>query len=173
MGSLYPFAIDVNAGYFLQEMTEQKVIVASGGVKTLEPDYICFIAYSYAVVKYLEAKHPDVEKIDFIVERNGDITKHIQEFHSHFAINLSLRGDEHLADMVGELIPAGKDHIPLQAADVLCWHMGRSRNPKSMDDDDLRRYNILAGRKGKRIILANDIIKGLKDAFDKYKPSER
>jgi len=120
----------------------------AGGAKTFEPDYICFLGYAFFVLNYIAQWHPEAEKVDFIVERNGPITKHIQEFHSHLDVNLQAVGCASLAPLVGEMIPAGKDRIPLQAADLLCWHTARARQPKTMDAADIRRYSRLAYRKG-------------------------
>jgi hypothetical protein len=165
MASLYPIGIDVHAGHFRDELREQKVVVSSGGAKNLEPDYICFVGYAYLVLKYLERFHPEAEKVDFVVERNGDITKHIQEFHSHLAADLESLGEPSLVKLVGELIPAGKERIPLQAADVLCWHTGRARQHGTMDINDIRRYRKLIRRRATRIPLTKEMISQIKQAF--------
>ena len=132
------------------------------------PDYFCFQAYVFAVLTYVEKWHPDAEKVDFIVERNGEITKHIQTFHSNMATVLQQRGKGFLASLVGELMPGGKDRIPLQAADVLCWHMGRARNPKTMDDDDIRRHNSLADIDGMRVPIEESIVNTIRAAYEKH-----
>jgi hypothetical protein len=166
MGSMCALVIDVNSAHFRDEMKEVKFIAKSGGVKKYHPDYTCFITYVYAVLLFLDKWRPEVEKVDFVVERNGEMTKHIQTFHENMAENLSkTRKRPDLARLVGKLIPAGKDHIPLQAADVLCWHMGRARKPETMDDDDIRRYNILASLPGTRVPLKKDLISELKEVI--------
>jgi hypothetical protein len=40
---------------------------------------VCFLAFAYVVLKYIAEEHPDTEKVDFIVERNGDVTKRIAD----------------------------------------------------------------------------------------------
>jgi hypothetical protein len=117
---------------------------------------------------YVEKWHSDVEKVDFIVERNREITKHIQTFHSNIAFVLQQQERASLARLVGELIPAGKDRIPLQAADVLCWHMGRVRNPETMDDDDIRRHNSLAAIRGIHVPIKESVVNSTKAAYEKY-----
>ena len=42
----------------------------------LEPDYICFLCYTYIQLKKIRDQNQSVEKVDFYVERNTDkITK--------------------------------------------------------------------------------------------------
>lgn len=171
MACLHPIGIDVHAGDFRDELKEQKIVVASGAAKDFEPDYLCFLGYAYVVLKYVEKFYPDADKVDFVVERNGDITKHIQEFHSHFAANLEFIGEPGLVKLVGELIPAGKDRIPLQAADVLCWHTGRFRNPETMDADDVRRYGTLVQKKGARVPFTREMLHKLKLSILDASPS--
>jgi hypothetical protein len=162
LGSLYPIGIDVDGGHFREELKEAKIIVASGAAKTFEPDYMCFLGYAWFVLSYIERVHPGTEKVDFIVERNGEITKHIQEFHEHLGENLKAVGRESLIGLLGELIPAGKESTPLQAADVLCWHTGRARQPDTKwTAQDIRRYRKLVKR-GARFPMRHDMIEQLK-----------
>jgi hypothetical protein len=171
MPSLYPIGIYIDGGYFREELKETKIVVSSGGAKIFEPDYICFLGYAYTLLRYLEAVHPEAERIDFLVERNGDVTKHIQEFHSHFAHDLEAIGKGSLVKLVGELIPSGKERAPLQAADVLCWHTGRAREPETMDASDVRRYKLLAHRKGTRLPFSNSNIVRLKSELLERAPN--
>jgi hypothetical protein len=169
LGSLRAVIIDVNAENFRDQMSDMKFIASTGGIKDYHhPDYFCFQAYVFAVLNYVETWHPEAEKIDFIVEQNGEITKHIQTFHSNMADVLRQRGKDSLAALVGELKPGGKDRIPLQAADLLCWHMARARNPETMDDDDIRRYNVLAAITGMRVPIENSTVNTIKESYKKY-----
>jgi len=63
------------------------------------------------------------------------------------------------------LIPGGKDRVPLQAADVLCWHTARAQNPETMDEADRRRYSLLAHRKGTREQFTDEQIAQMADAL--------
>jgi hypothetical protein len=58
--------------------------------------------------------------------------------------------------LVGELIPDGKDRVPLQAADVLCLFTEVPRG--NLDDKNIRRYKVIALRKGTRLNLTNSDI---------------
>jgi hypothetical protein len=165
--SLRAIGIDVNSAHFRKEMKAIKFRAKTGGAKNYHQDYLCFCTYAFAVLRYLDQWNPEVEKVDFIVERNGEITKHIQEFHSNLATNASLLHRSNLARLVGDLIPAGKDRIPLQAADVLCWHLGRARHPETMDDDDIRRHNALASIPGMRVPLDKPLLAKLRKMYEK------
>ncbi len=147
MGSLYPIGAHLNAGKFREQFATLKMVVASGGAKSYEPDYLCFLAYTVIVLDYVATVHPEAEKVDFMVERKSEATKHIQEFHSHTAKHLKALGKPWLSDLVGEIIPGGKDRVPLQAADVLCWHSARSKS-RDMDRASASRYVSIAHNPG-------------------------
>jgi hypothetical protein len=171
--SLYPIGIDVNAGLFRDQLNEIKIVAASGGAKTFEPDYMCFLGYAYLVLSYVQKTHPEAERVDFVVERKTGVTKLIEEFHSHLAPDLEAIGSKHLVPLVGELIPGGKDRAPLQAADMLCWHTGRAYHPETMDADDIRRYKKFSRRKGHRVPMSEELIQQLKAAFSQRFPNKR
>jgi hypothetical protein len=145
MQTLFPVGVPVDAGHMRDTFAETKVVASTGGNRPFEPDYICFLAYAWVSLNYLKLFHPGADKLDFIVERNGPITRYIHEFHSHLAEALTALGSPELADLVGELIPGDKTRAPLQAADVLCWYSARSR-AGTLDDTDKCRYAKIAHR---------------------------
>jgi hypothetical protein len=66
--------------------------------------------------------------VDFVVALNGNITQHIKTFHEDMRGWMQSR-DPELAELVGELMPARmEDRLPLQVADVFCWHLRRQRD---------------------------------------------
>ena len=164
MGSFYPIAIAVDASHLKSAFRESKVRRAEAKqfeAKPFEPDYLCFLAYAHTVLDYVHEKHPHVEKVDFIVERKGYITRYINEFHSGLAKALTSIGRPELSPLVGELSTGDKDRIPCQAADVLCWHAARFENAQevaSQDIPDARRYLKLRNRKGLWFDLNNDLV---------------
>lgn len=163
MGSFYPIGVYLDAGHVRDSFAEIKVVKSSGGAKPFDPDYLCFLTYAYAVLSYLDLERPEAEKVDFIVEQKGHITKYIEDFHSTLADGLTALGSPSLACLVGKLIPGEKDRIPLQAADLLCWYS--ARKPGTMEAGDRRRYSKIAHRKGSRIHLTNDLISKMKATF--------
>ena len=157
--ALFPIGMSVDAGVVRDSLSGMRVVHPRGGSAPLDPDYVCFMGYSYLALLYVAKTYPDAEKVDFIIERNGRITKFIQAFHSGLAKSLAALGLPEASKLVGDLIPAGKERVPLQAADVLCWHTARSR--ETMDELDNKRYGRLAQRLGMKMGLDADQIKEL------------
>jgi hypothetical protein len=81
------------------------------------PDYLCFLGYIQTVLNFTPQLFPDTERIDFVVARNGKVTKHFESYTN------ALRFKFNRPELVGGLIPANpEDRNPLQMADVLLWH---------------------------------------------------
>jgi hypothetical protein len=164
MGSFYPIAIEANGGYIKNAFIDSKVVRSSAKqfeAKPFEPDYICFLAYAYIVLNYVHDVHPHAEKVNFIVEKKGFVTRYINEFHSTLDKAMCAIGHPELAPLVGELIPADKECIPCQLADLLCWHAARFENAeevKSEDVADAQRYLKLRNRSGKWLKLSNELL---------------
>jgi hypothetical protein len=112
-------------------------------------------------LNYVYQQHPECEKLDFIVERKTGVTKYIQEFHSTLHGVLAALGLPHLSKLVGKLVSAGKECVPLQAADLLCWHTARCNQPNMMDSDDIRRCKVIAHLNGHKASLDSETISQL------------
>jgi hypothetical protein len=143
--SLYPLATNVDQNdfdrYFGFRMRKNRNLAFMGA----HPDYICFLVYAYWVLEH--AKRQSAEKVDFVVELNGRITDKIKMFHGHLANAARLYGRPDLIPLIGELIPAGKERVPLQAADYFAWHVQRvEANTAEVDEKD--RYTRVAKRPG-------------------------
>ena len=154
MGSLYPILVEVDGGYFKKEFAKVKVRRSNTKqfeAKPYEPDYLCFLAYAHTVLDYINKKHPHVEKVDFVVEQKGIITRYVNEFHSNLADALKSIGRADLGPLAGALSVGDKECIPCQAADVLCWHAARFENAQEVapqEIPDAKRYLKLRNRKG-------------------------
>lgn len=167
MGSFFPLMFTINGADFNPLYKEHKVIVASGGSKDFQPDFLAFIAYAYGVLKYVHDKHPSAEQVDFLVENNSEITKHIYEFYKSMAGALNHIGAPELIPLLGRFLPGGKDRVPLQAADYLCWHSRRA-DSDTLDRRDAARFGTIASRKGARLIIPKEVMTGLSDSFRKH-----
>jgi hypothetical protein len=168
MEPLYPVGVLVNAAYLRKRFSQAKVKTLQFITKPrpFDPDYVCFLFFAFIVLNYVNVHHPQAERVNFLVERNGPITRHMQDFHCTIAQALEGLGSGTLAQLVGEMIPGGKNDIPLQAADVLCWHTIRARRPETMDLADRRRYGLIARRKGTFQELSNEQIEQLAQALN-------
>lgn len=154
--NLSPIGIDIDGGEARDRFSGMRVVHPTGGNAPLDPDYICFLGYSYLVLSLIAHTYGDAEKVDFIIETNGRATKYIQAFHSGLSNCLSALGLSDLARLVGELIPSGKEHALLQAADLLCWHTARPK--ENMDELDIRRYSKLGRKTGMRAEMNGDFL---------------
>jgi hypothetical protein len=92
-----------------------------------EPDYICYLAYASLMTAEISRRYPEATRVHFVVSKKQKITHHIARFHKDMKECL----EPPLVDLVGDLIPGDMDlHLPLQAADLLCWHLQRYYGPK-------------------------------------------
>ena len=160
--SLTPIACELNGGH-LRKVFETQVKFSTGAHRQFEPDYLSFIGYVIGVLEHVRLSHPEAQKVNFLVERNGEITKRIQEFYGTIPANLELLGDSGLAKLMGEIIPEGKDCTPLHAADLLCWYTRRA-HLQTLEPKDLERYSVIAKRKGARIALSDEQLECLYSA---------
>lgn len=154
--ALTPVAAGLDAGHLLDTFTK-KVELTSGARRPFAPDYLAFISYAFAVLMFCHHNKPNAEKVNFVVERKGETTNRIQEFYAGLPISLEYIGQSRLIPMLGDLLAAGKDHVPLQAADLLCWHTRRSKEG-TLDSDGIRRFAVVANRMGQNINIENNYI---------------
>ncbi|MFP5210016.1 MAG: hypothetical protein ACLGRW_12080 [Acidobacteriota bacterium] len=157
--TLVPIGIEVNGGKVRDNLSGMRVVHPKNGNAALGPDYLCFMAYSYLALKHVAESYPDAKKVDFLVERNGRTTAFIQEFHRGLGRCFEVMERPDLAKLLGKLLPASKERIPVQAADVLCWHTARPK--ETMDELDLRRWEKLSTKIGFRSTLSGEFIREL------------
>jgi hypothetical protein len=165
MGSLYPLKLTIDTSIFRPLYKPHKMIAASGAQKDYQPDFLAFTSYALAVLVRVHLKYPDAEKVDFLVENNSDVTKHIYELYKAMPVGLDHIKRPELIPLLGEFIPGGKDRVPLQAADYLCWHSQRAEAGTLSDVRDLRRWNTIAQRQGFDLTLDTDLLTDLAQAF--------
>jgi hypothetical protein len=167
LGSLYPIRIVLDGGLFRRTFATHTLLATSGGVKRYEPDYYAFMTYAYAVLCRVKITHPEADKVDFVVEYKAGITEHLRGFYESLPGALRHIGREELIPLLGEFIPGSKEHVPLQAADFLCWHTQRA-DAEKLTDEDWRRWQPMAQKKGFSFTVTEDLLTGLADAFDKH-----
>ena len=146
LGSLYPILCWTNAEHFRASLGERKIVGPPRAQFTnayaYEPDYLCFINLAMIAIFYVKSVDPAPVKVDFIVERNGKITEHMKDFHESMVRSFRALGHPEHADLIGDLIPAGKDCLPLQAADLLCWYSQREKATTLSAREGQRYYDI-------------------------------
>jgi hypothetical protein len=91
-----------------------------------DPDILGFIAIAaLAAESAATADLRDAVKVDFLIEANGKVTRKIQDAFDSLPDTLARIGRQHVLPHVGKLDLGGKNDIPLQAADLLLWHLQR------------------------------------------------
>ena len=110
-------------------------------------DYPSFHGYIYLVLSVM-SPYPKAEKVDFVIEKKTEVFPAIRDFHEGLRESFLHIGLPRFADLVGDLMPSDKRGIPVQAADVLCWHTQRlfasRRNPSiTFSEVDSRRFSKL------------------------------
>jgi hypothetical protein len=114
--------------------------------KIFKDDHLCWFGYMHTVLETVHRLYKGVDRVDFVVERKNGIFSEISRLHDEFRLAF----DEfapHLSPLMGEVIPGGKDRVPLQAADVLCWYSQRAA-AKSLEGIDVGRWDALKWRPG-------------------------
>jgi hypothetical protein len=162
---LVPIGVKVSGADMCDEFAPFKVKSPKRNPATFEPDFLCFLGYAKMTLEFVSKEHKDCERLDFWVEQNGKITDYIQDFHADLNRAFTELGRPDLAKLVGELVPVGKDRMPVQAADVLCWHTARAQNPGKMDQPSFRRYERLSRKNGWLETLNRDTVQQLADSF--------
>jgi hypothetical protein len=113
-----------------------------------EPDYICFLAYASYVLREVQRRHPETERVNFVVSKKENVSEHYRDFVRDIKRYLGLNSPER-ASLVGDLIPASmEDQLPLQAADVLCWHLQRYYTKNFDREIESRMWRLLKERDG-------------------------
>ncbi len=164
VSSLRPISSRMDGGSF-RDKFKKKMRIASGAAKHFAPDYLAFIGYVFTVLGHVGDYFPDAEKVDFLVERKDGITDHVNEFYDDIQSSLNECGEARLGKLLGELIPGGKDRVPLQAADVFCWHAYR-REIGKLTEVDSQRYKSFAYRRGQRQQWEDGMLAKLKTATE-------
>jgi hypothetical protein len=113
-----------------------------------EPDYFCFLAYLVFTLAEVSKKTPAVDKVDFVVSRKERITHHLHSLHRDIGVWLKHEYPQ-LEKLMGDIIPASMDdRLPLQAADVLCWHQQKSIAGTEEKEDNKRLIGLLGDTDG-------------------------
>jgi hypothetical protein len=121
-GKLYPVLGLMNGAHFRDAFRDIRYVryEPQPGLYKTHPDFIAFQGFVQGVLEYIADKHPSAEKVDFVVERKTGVS-HYSADHLIDEIKRALaeHGYESLVRYIGEVIPAGKSRVPLQAADVM------------------------------------------------------
>ena len=140
MGSLHPIATNSNAGAFIDAHGKKKIVqnIRDKRAYRYLVDHFSFNVYVFAVLDYIHHEHPSTEKVDFVVELKEGVFDKLKQFYDTFADSLAYLHRPELIKYLGELTAVSKERIPVQAADMLCWHISRADLGLLKGRDELR-----------------------------------
>ncbi len=151
MGSLILIECVFNKAYYDDQFRDHRFIMPGPqpGAYRHHPDSFGLQGFVNRTLNFLNLFRPEAEKVDFVIEHTGQFSRYIQ---GHFdALREALeRESPQLARLLGDVIVAGKDRIPLQAADCACWHLHKIASGKFTRTEG-RRYRRIAARPGMRV----------------------
>lgn len=112
-----------------------------------EPDYMCFLSYAFYLIAHVSDLRPEVTRIDFVVSKKQRVSHYYSKFQEEMRDFLNDYNPA-LGKLVGDLIPANmEDRVPLQAADVLCWHLQKHYS-NAVEPEDVSNLNLLMESSG-------------------------
>lgn len=122
-----------------------------------EPDYLCHLAFFAVTLYEVHRRYPNAEKVNFFFSRkNTTITNNLLKIREQ-AVSVIDQYTPELASLMGDVIPASPDLIlPLQAADIISWHLQRhygnilgGKRPDRIEER--RRWRLLKERDGHHV----------------------
>jgi len=166
MGSLYPLNLQIDGSRFKPLFKDHSVVLPTGGQKRFMPDFLAFMSYAWCVLGYVKVTQPSAEKVNFMVERNSDITDYMNAFYDQLPVALANIKAPELGELMGDFIPVDKKRPPVQAADYLCW-LTRHAEANDLGELDLRRFGTISCRQGFKLAIPDSVLTGLAESFTK------
>lgn len=143
---LEPFIGSVDERHY----SEIKNLFTAEGIKLQKhgglADYPAFAAYAHSILNDIASRDPEVTKVNFNISRKKHIDRYIRnDLRDELIATLSTTNAK-LSGLVGDIVPLSmEEHLPLQAADLLCWHLQRTY-AATFDDEDLENLKIFQKR---------------------------
>lgn len=162
--ALFSFKFD---GDFFDQRIKREITASTGSRIWMMADYLGFLGYVHTVLHSVHKSMPQAERVDFLVERNGEVTKNLHEFYSGIPPFLASINRRDLIPLIGEIIPGGKDRSPLQAADVFAWHLRRGSENTLMGNDMARWEQLQHSKNYHFSSLRNESLADLAEALDR------
>ena len=138
-------------------------------------DYLCFGAYAGVLIKKLAGEHLDLQKVIFSISRKKGVSHHLEHsFHDAIQEMLEQRHPDK-ASFLGDVLALNMpDHMPLQAADVLCWHLQRRFNKlKPADPDTMKNIETLLKTGIRDVSVPDSFFDTVAESYLKFKRQEK
>ena len=160
MGSLYPITASIDVSEFRTLLSEPLKKMGGFGNIARHPDYLAFIAFAIFTLRYVNEVICDATRVNFLAEESQKTTKALRGFHGH--LNDTMARFPGIDRIFGSFGSDGKNSIPLQAADVFCWHLQRA-DVGRLHPIDRARFWKLVRRRGYRFINTAEDVRELSD----------
>lgn len=169
MGSLFLISARMNEGLW-RDLYKHFGIVRENSrqvaVDRMPADMQSFFGFVTVALQY--GVENDAEKVDFIVERKDGVTQVLSDMFERLRVNYPELGAPEYAAIMGELIPGGKERVPLQAADVACWHIQR-QDQGTLDPIDYKRLDRIGSKFGQHFNMKDEWTKRMAANLERTK----
>jgi hypothetical protein len=163
-GSLFFVTSKIDAGFFKRRFATKKLLLRARteqpAIIPFQPDFIGYLGFAYVALSYVNLKYPDADRVDFVVEQKQQVTAGQRELHDTLASSLEALGRPELAKLVGGFIPGSKERVPLQAADMGCWHVLKQEHGGLLSSE-VKNYRPIASRFGYAHTWSNEHLERL------------
>jgi hypothetical protein len=147
-GSLFLITARINEGLWRDRFKSFGIIrenTKQVAVDRMPPDLQSFFGFVTVALQY--GVESGAEKVDFIIERKHRVTQVLLDMFEKLRGNYPELGEPEYAALMGKLVAGGKDHVPLQAADLACWHVQR-QDQQMLDPIDYKRMRTIGSKFG-------------------------
>ena len=128
-----------------------------------EPDYVCYYVFITIMLLRIHKLHPDANQVNFVVSKNGKITRGVRNIAEVTRQHLAQDCPE-LAVLFGSVIPGDMETaLPLQAADALCWHLQHYYRGEFKRTEENRMWYLLKERDGDLQVWTRDQLRAVAD----------
>jgi len=154
--SLCPIRASIDVAGFQTLLSQPLKKLGGFGNITKYPDYLAFIAFTVFTLRFVKDVIPEATRVDLLAEESQKTTQTLRGFHGHLQDTMSKFPTE-VARLFGRFSSAGKESIPLQAADVFCWHLQRAHAGRLRRQDSIRLAKMTARLGPQCEITAEDV----------------
>jgi hypothetical protein len=107
-------------------------------------DIPCFFTYAFSLIHNVAVRKPDIHKITFNISNKKTIENYIRRDVREAMVAYFETTNPYLATLLGDVLPLPMEmNMPLQAADVLCWHLQRkihANNSTQEEKEDIAAF---------------------------------
>jgi hypothetical protein len=131
------------------------------------PDYVCYMAYILLTLLRVRKLHPDAAKVNFVFAEKEETKKGMKLVVDGARLFLAAKAPE-VAKLFGDFLPdIPEKEIPLQAADLICWHLQCNYRGGFPRTDENRMWYLLKERDGDLHVWTKETLDEIADVLHK------